>query len=549
MVNGGYQRDDARMYDYNLETLEGLHTRGPIPPETAPFFSALGAAQVFGRFTDRPFANIVGEEIGLPPLNLGYSGSGPSFFLRRPELIRRVNKGRFAVVQLMSGRSLSNSRFKVGINQGVLSPREHPESKPEFAENVYKRFLAQATRHEAVSLREEIRSIYVAQMHALLRRIKVPKILLYWADRPVDYAEGTGTIGDFWGGFPHFVNRAVIDEISINAERYVEVIGRRGLPQPLFDRTTGEPVTMWPEDQFPTVMLREHNHYYPSPEMNEDVAAAIIPAARTLADAPRARRGLAQARPRHVLAHAHIFKNAGSSIDRALQETFGSGWLALDPKIKDGKLDSNRVHNILKKRVRIRAFSSDRLLFPLTSTDEIVLHPIVLLRDPLIRTRSIYDYERSDARRATAGDDPHTREANARSFPEWVDWCLSSQITSVPISNYQTRVCGTTSEGGQTPDWQRAVSLVNLNQAVENLRCALVGTVETFASDAERWERRLRPFFPEIGLYNYAADASPVRRGSVEEAVDDIRAELGDDRYTRLADANRLDFLLRDTFR
>lgn len=548
MVNGGYQREDIRIYDYGLENLEGLNTRGPIPPLDAPFFSALGAAQVFGRFTDRPFASIVSESIGLPPLNLGYSGSGPSFFLRRPELIRRVNKGRFAIIQMMSGRSLSNSRFKTGVNQGVIAPHDEPEQQPEFAETAYKRILTDGSPGEAKLLREENRAIYVAQMNALLRRIRVPKILLYWGDRPVDYEEGTTYIGDYWGGFPHFVNRAVVDAIAPNADSYVEVVGKRGLPQALFDRDTGEPVIMWPEDRFPNIQYRAHNHYYPSPEMNEDVAAALIPAARALLapsqlpPRPKARRR----GPRHVLVHAHIHMNAGTAIDRSLKETFGPGWTMMDADA-EGRADNDRLHALLARRGRIRALSSHRLVFPLESTDEIALHPVVLLRHPLLRARAIYDYERSDARRSS-GTGQHHAEAIRLSLPEWLDWCLSGVVTSGPIANYQTRVCSTTLNGAQRGDWAREITVANLNEAIGNLRGALVGTVENLASDVRQWERKLRPFFPEIGLYPYRDGNGVTPESGIEAALAAMRSDLGEDRYEKLADANRLDLLLRDAF-
>src|SRR5215472_5824524 len=100
MVNTGYQNDDRRALDYKLWKLpeDDLLVRGPLNVDLdGEYFVALGAAQTFGRFVQKPFCQILGEKLRCPGLNFGFSGAGPSFFLERPHLLERINRGRFAI--------------------------------------------------------------------------------------------------------------------------------------------------------------------------------------------------------------------------------------------------------------------------------------------------------------------------------------------------------------------------------------------------------------------------------------------------------------------
>src|SRR5690606_30734795 len=84
----GYVIRDWEVVDYACYELEGtgLWFRGPAPGrlEAGRYFTAIGAAQTFGCFCPRPYPALLAERLGVEGLNLGYSGAGPAFFLRRP---------------------------------------------------------------------------------------------------------------------------------------------------------------------------------------------------------------------------------------------------------------------------------------------------------------------------------------------------------------------------------------------------------------------------------------------------------------------------------
>lgn len=540
LVNRGYQHDDLEIVDYKLYPLGDLTHRGPPVDFAAPYFSSIGAAQVFGRFVDEPFPTTIGRSLGLQSFNVGMSGAGASFFSQRPKLIETINKGKFAIVHLMSGRSLSNSVVKVGQNQGTLTVRSKKDGRPRFAETVYDELLRSEPPEEMVCLRQENRNIYVQQMRDLLTSITVPKVLLYWSTRSPEYKEGTSNIESYWGGFPHFVNREVVNSLLAHADQYVECVTARGLPQPVRSLKTGDPIVLWAEDKFPNVKLRHHNHYYPSPEMNKDVADALLPACReVIAEPPKTR----PAAKRHIIVHLHIFKNAGSSFDKSLQESFGERWLPIDPPDPHTTL----TIDTLRANQAIKAMSSHQVRFFFPEQPDLKIYPIVFLRHPLIRTQSIYEYERSEWRSSTSSL-IHTKMAREMSFRDWVKWCLSRAGYAGPIANYQTRMCSITNNGQMQGDWLKAVMMENFQEALTCLGSAYVGTVENYNASIIRIEARLRGHFPDLILSPFIENSTSGPENITGRSVVAIRDSLGADIYEKLCAANSYDLMLWKLF-
>jgi hypothetical protein len=278
---GGYPDLDGHIVDYEVFDLPPLFgLRGPKPPlDPGTFFVCLGAAQTYGRFCPRPFPAILSEEFSLPVLNLGMAGAGPLFFLRRPQLFEYINRSRFAVVQVMSARSEDNSYFE-SLDFGLL--RRRSGGDPILTWPAYQELLETETVEVVRRIAAETRANFVGYYGELLARIEVPTILFWFAQRLPDYSEGHSDVNELFGSFPQLVDAETMVKLSPHADEYVECVTSRGLPQPLFDRFTGEPTTM----QDVAVELggrrHTHNYYYPSPQMHEDAAAALRETARSM---------------------------------------------------------------------------------------------------------------------------------------------------------------------------------------------------------------------------------------------------------------------------
>jgi hypothetical protein len=296
----GYQARDYSVVDYHMYELgsTGLQFRGPSSFSLQPkeYFSCIGAAQTFGCFCEYPFPELITRSIDVANLNLGYGGAGPEFFNRQSELIRYINDGKFAILQAMSGRSQSNSEFetdgleyltrrsdgrKLGANeayteliQGSKLIRKLP---PLRVSRVLARLLAAPKLKSIIA---ETRENWLRNQLELIMKIEVPIIFLWFSKRQPDYTEHFRSTGGIFSEFPQLINQAMVDEVKEQCEDYVEVVSRRGSPQPLFDRHTKKPTTVNTKVDrldLETSGVWTHNAYYPSPEMHEDAASKLIP--------------------------------------------------------------------------------------------------------------------------------------------------------------------------------------------------------------------------------------------------------------------------------
>ena len=277
-----YQEPDWRVVDYEVFCLDPhiidisrdcpLRLRGPRPAslEKGEYFVCLGAAQTFGRFCPRPFSTILQERLSLPVLNISHGGAGPSFFARCGErLFEYLNDARFVVLQVMSGRSESNSIFE---SRGVGHYTRRSDGLEMGCDEAFAELLRTAPRAVVAAIIDETRKNWLANYREILAKIAVPTILFWFSSRKPKYRQTYDSVHGLFGEFPQLVNEATLRSLSAECDYTVSCVSRRGLPQRLTDRHTGEPVTVW--DPW-TAGPWESNRYYPSPQMHMDAADAL----------------------------------------------------------------------------------------------------------------------------------------------------------------------------------------------------------------------------------------------------------------------------------
>lgn len=301
----GYQARDYEVVDYHMYELpgSGLKFRGP-PLESydkGSYFTCIGAAQTLGCFCEDPYPKLLEKELGLPALNLGYGGAGPEFFNSQQALIDYMNKGKFVVIQAMSGRSQSNSLFdcdglelltrrsdgkKLGANEAY---EKMVAGNPTLASLPPKRLFRPLARILASSRTKsvvaETRRNWLRNQLELIEKITVPTVFLWISKRTPEYPEGFKTVNGFFSEFPQMINRPLVDEVAKKVDHYAEVVSSRGSPQPLFSRFTGEATTVDPANDRKDLGKGKpwtHNGYYPSPEMQEDAAEKLLPICKGL---------------------------------------------------------------------------------------------------------------------------------------------------------------------------------------------------------------------------------------------------------------------------
>jgi len=276
----GYQDKDAHIIDYEVYQLSGVFGffRGPRVT-SREYIACVGSAHTFGRFAPLPFPRLISGALGVETLNLGRGGVGPGLPLGNPALLEYINRARVVIIQVLSGRSQSNSLFRT-IRDGMIGTNL-ADGRELSAPDFYSWLLGQGT-DLAKKIVAETRENYVTAMTRMLDSIRPPKILFWFSVRAPEYQEQWELpVWRLWGEFPHMVNREMVDRMRAHTDRYVECISRRGLPQPLFGRD-GKQASF--KASLPTQgeIVRTENRYYPSPEMHEDGAAVLIPVCREL---------------------------------------------------------------------------------------------------------------------------------------------------------------------------------------------------------------------------------------------------------------------------
>ncbi len=298
----GYQARDFEVIDYQMTKLAGtsLMFRGPIDTmlKNGDYFVCVGAAQTFGCFCDNPYPQLLSSKLELPYLNLGYGGAGPEFFAKQESLDPILNNAKFIVVQTMSGRSQSNSLYdcdglelltRRSDGQQISSLRAYQDlvDGSEFVRAFPpKRLTAAIARRLGIprsrTVVSETRQLWIENHENWLKRIEVPKVLLWFSQRQPEYEEGYLSVSQLFAAFPQLINQQCIEAIKPEFDEYVECVTSRGFPHKLISRFTGKPTTVDPSNDRADLggETWTHDNYYPSPEMHEDAAQALETAIR-----------------------------------------------------------------------------------------------------------------------------------------------------------------------------------------------------------------------------------------------------------------------------
>ena len=308
----GYQARDWDVVDYQMyqDPVSGLFFRGPQagPLEPGGYIVCLGAAQTFGCFTEHPYPQLLEKELGMPVVNLGYGGAGPRFFVRHPELLPLINGAALVIVQVMSARSEDNDRFvsdgleyltvrqtgeRVSALKGYTDLLAEHDRRLQWMPGLARKLTRVVKGHPEVRrLLAQTRANWIANYRELFSQITAPTALLWFSRRtPGLHRTSRATwwwqryddVNSMFGDYPQLVNRSMVRAIRPLANLTVEATTRRGSPQPLYSRFTGEPVDIDSSKDRPDLAkVRNYNPYYPSPQMHEDAAAALLEPVRRL---------------------------------------------------------------------------------------------------------------------------------------------------------------------------------------------------------------------------------------------------------------------------
>jgi hypothetical protein len=185
---------------------------------------------------------------------------------------------------------------------------------------------------------------------------------------------------------------------------------------------------------------------------------------------------------RTVILHYHLFKNAGTSLDRILKNSFPKHWVTKEFSQSGGDNSAEQRDWILENPDAV-AFSTHTGAGPVPVIDGVKIISIMLLRDPIARIESAYRFERQQN-----SDSFGAQLAKSLDFEEYVMSRLNIP-GDMQCRNFQTDRLASLVTGSE-PALERAKEGLN--------RLTVVGRVEHFSVMMDRLIQILRPTFPNF---------------------------------------------------
>jgi hypothetical protein len=231
------------------------------------------------------------------------------------------------------------------------------------------------------------------------------------------------------------------------------------------------------------------------------------------------------------LIHYHIFKNAGTSFEWALEQACGPRFRQFDSPDPGGTISPREIARLAKAYPELCAISSHQAAPPPPRILGRRVITSILIRDPIARIGSIYNFERTQQ-----VNSPGALKAKELNFRSYVEWRLETSPSV--LCNYQVMVCS----GRHRTDCGKR----DLEAAIIRLDAIdIVGTVARYAEWLAVAQSHLQRYFPQLSLslvhHNRSSDE---RIASEAEILARLTQELGPTVTRDLLARNELDMAL-----
>ena len=234
---------------------------------------------------------------------------------------------------------------------------------------------------------------------------------------------------------------------------------------------------------------------------------------------------------RPVIVHFHLFKNAGTSVDKVLEKNFGENWTEVEgPNNK--KLTPEALVAFITDNPKYQAISSHTAIVSVPEMDDVEIVPIFFFRHPIDRIRSAYDFEcKQDVQT------PGALKAKEGDFKHYLDWRLStitpwqvSEFHAFRLKDFHTF----------TPAKQKKLFLPRAKKALDSL--PFVGLVEDFSGSMARMETYIQQYFPEFEGEDVHENTTSDRSLRLSQNIDKFKERIGEATFDQLVEANKIDF-------
>lgn len=236
---------------------------------------------------------------------------------------------------------------------------------------------------------------------------------------------------------------------------------------------------------------------------------------------------------RPVIVHFHLFKNAGTSIDKVLKDNFKDRWVEIEGA-GGGKLDTYELVDYIRHNPKYDAISSHTAVLSVPSLDDINILPIVFMRHPIDRIRSAYSFERRQNTQTLGAI-----KAKEGNFEHYMRWRLS---TSTPWQVSDFHAFRLKDFYSHVPAKQRSLFLPAAMATIDAL--PIVGRVEEFDVSMKLFENYLKPHFSDFIAESAHENRSCQSTTNLSQNLKNFEDRIGNDVYQRLLEINEDDMTL-----
>lgn len=236
---------------------------------------------------------------------------------------------------------------------------------------------------------------------------------------------------------------------------------------------------------------------------------------------------------RSVIVHFHLFKNAGTSIDKVLKDNFKERWVEVEgPHGK--KLESEALADFILANPQYDVFSSHTAVVKIPKMENVDVIPILYFRHPIDRIRSAYEFERKQDVQT-----PGAIKAKEGDFELYMNWRLST-ASPFQVSNFHA--ARLKDFHVFTPARQRDLFLPRAIAAIDAL--PFIGLVESFDFSMRQFECLIKPHFKHFKASVVRENVTADLGLSLEKNLEKFNLGIGDEAYKTLLSINEHDFEL-----
>jgi hypothetical protein len=232
---------------------------------------------------------------------------------------------------------------------------------------------------------------------------------------------------------------------------------------------------------------------------------------------------------RYVILHYHILKNAGSTIEEILVNSFWENFHRFDTSDRDASIQNAELVSFVESHPGLKAVTSHQIRHPVPVVPGYIFLDCCFLRDPIDRIKSMYEYFRD---KPVAGD-PVSECARGLGLGEFVQRLVDE------IPWYANDVQVNLLANGIANDTPNRLDLERAAQRM--LETSFLGVVDCFNESLAAGQYFLSPLFPSLDCAQPAVNVSRSVGRSLTDRKEEVREACDARIYTKLLELNALD--------